>query len=66
MPSVLVQTVSAGEVAEGSPAMATRPAGEAATSTCGAEMSVTCRQAMPSVVVQRNPFASPPVVPYAT
>src|SRR5664280_1015892 len=59
-PSELVQTVS---VVEGSPATATRPAGEAATTTCGATIALTCVQISPSAEVQTKAFGGSLVVP---
>jgi len=59
-PSELVQTVS---VAEGSPATATRPAGQAATSTCGATIALTCVHVWPSAEVQTKALGGSFVVP---
>ena len=65
-PSKLVQTISEGTAALGSPATATRPAGATATSTCGAVIAVTCVHVWPSAEVQTKASDPPLVVPYAT
>ncbi|MGD0407961.1 MAG: hypothetical protein ABSB34_03085 [Candidatus Limnocylindrales bacterium] len=64
-PSELVQTVSDGLAVEGSPAKATSPAGEAATSTRGATIAVTCVHVWPSTEVHTSPLDHPFVDPYA-